>query len=78
HAHKQLLHADKKQNEAQRQIACADRILINKIDLVKDVEEIRKLEVLIRTINPFAEIQQASRASYAFSILCKTTLVSKV
>lgn len=47
-----------------RQIACADRILINKIDLVTDKAQLTQLEDTLRRMNPFAEMQQASRASY--------------
>ena len=46
-------------NEAQRQVAYADKILINKIDLATE-EEIQELEYHLSTINPMAEIIRCS------------------
>jgi len=45
---------------AQRQIACADVILLNKADLVKDEEELKSLEKVVRGINPAAPIHRTS------------------
>lgn len=48
-------------NEALQQVAFADKILLNKIDLVK-VEEKNKLEERIRGINKFATIIETERS----------------
>jgi len=43
-------------NEAFQQLAFADRVLLNKVDLVPDTEELEKIEARIREINPVAPI----------------------
>eukprot|EP01104_Vermistella_antarctica_P014430 TRINITY_DN4543_c0_g1_i1.p1 TRINITY_DN4543_c0_g1~~TRINITY_DN4543_c0_g1_i1.p1 ORF type:complete len:402 (+),score=57.12 TRINITY_DN4543_c0_g1_i1:41-1246(+) len=48
-------HPSTRVNEAQRQIAFADRVLVNKCDLVTEVE-LKKVESIIRTINSLAPL----------------------
>mmetsp|Transcript_29768 Transcript_29768/g.48075 ORF Transcript_29768/g.48075 Transcript_29768/m.48075 type:complete len:294 (-) Transcript_29768:352-1233(-) len=48
--------------EAQRQIALADRILLNKVDLVTDQKELGRIISAIRAINPFASIFHTVRS----------------
>lgn len=48
-------------NEAQEQLAFADRVLLNKIDLV-DKEELEKIKKAIRGINSTAEIIETERS----------------
>ncbi|TPX64003.1 hypothetical protein SpCBS45565_g06216 [Spizellomyces sp. 'palustris'] len=48
-------------NEAIRQIAFADRIILNKIDLVTD-EHIKDLETAIRSVNAVAPIYRTTRS----------------
>ena len=48
-------------NEATRQIALADRVLINKVDLVNEAE-IQKLETVIKRINAVAPIAKTIRS----------------
>jgi G3E family GTPase len=47
--------------EAKNQIAFADVILINKIDLVTDAE-LRELEARVRGLNPYAKVHRTERA----------------
>ena len=47
-------------NEAEHQIAFADRIILNKIDLVTK-EELRDIEDRIRSINSFATLIRSER-----------------
>lgn len=54
------LHLDES-NECQEQIAFADVILLNKIDLVP-AEEVNALEVRLRNMNPSARIQRTRNA----------------
>ncbi|KAI9136752.1 cobalamin synthesis protein/P47K family protein [Paraphysoderma sedebokerense] len=61
-----VLHLDEEkpegvENEAEEQIAFADRIIINKIDLATP-EELRNLESRIRSINASAQILQTSHS----------------
>ena len=44
------------ENEAVEQLAFADRILLNKTDLVPDEKELAKVEKRIKSINAFAPI----------------------
>jgi len=44
------------ENEAQEQLAFADRVLLNKVDLVPDEAELAKVEARIKTISPNAPI----------------------
>lgn len=46
------------ENESVEQIAFADRILLNKIDLVKDEKELENIEAEIKKINPAATIKR--------------------
>ncbi|MCJ8310968.1 MAG: GTP-binding protein [Hyphomicrobiales bacterium] len=57
---KHLLHEIDKAHEAQEQLAFADTILLNKIDLV-DGQELERVEQRIRGINPTATIVRSER-----------------
>ena len=50
--------------EAAEQIAFADQIILNKVDLVSDAD-LRMIEARIRRINPIAPIHRATRADVA-------------
>jgi len=52
--------------EAKNQIAFADVILLNKIDLVSD-EELREVEARIRAINPYAKLHRTERSGVAIA-----------
>lgn len=56
-----LQRLDENSPEAMQQIAFADRIVLNKVDLV-DTEELEKIQRRIRTINVLAPIEQATQA----------------
>ena len=49
------------ENEAVEQVAFADKILLNKIDLSTE-EELQKIEAKIKTINPTAAIQRCQQS----------------
>jgi G3E family GTPase len=51
----------KDSSEAQEQIAFADIIVLNKMDLVS-AEEATEVETLIKAINPYAEIRRATKS----------------
>lgn len=53
-------------NEAIKQVAMADRIILNKIDLVSSIE-VEEIEMKIRTINTVAIIEKTTRAKYLHS-----------
>lgn len=44
------------ENEAEEQIVFADRILLNKVDLVPEEEKLKEIEKRVRALNPTAEI----------------------
>ena len=50
-------------NESVQQVAFADRLLLNKIDLVKHEKGLARVEARLREINPFAPIQRCSRSA---------------
>jgi G3E family GTPase len=52
--------------EAKNQIAFADVILINKVDLVTDAE-LREIEARIRGINPYAKLHRTERSKIALN-----------
>jgi len=52
--------------EAKNQIAFADVILLNKIDLVTP-EELREIEARIRAINPYAKLHRTQRSQIALN-----------
>lgn len=54
----------KDSREAEDQIAFADVVIINKVDLVTP-EELRKIEATVRAINPGAQIHHAERSDVA-------------
>ncbi|GAA6056182.1 hypothetical protein JCM3770_004249 [Rhodotorula araucariae] len=55
-------------NEAQRQIATADVILLNKVDLVSPAD-LERVEALLRTINSTALIHRTTRSAIDLSLL---------
>merc|ERR1712054_203837 len=54
------------ENEAQEQLAFADRVLLNKVDLVPEEEELAKVEARIKAINPNAPIQRCQQSEVAW------------
>ena len=61
-----MQHLDEKKaegvvNESQQQVVYADRIILNKMDLVKDEEEIKAFECRIADVNKFAPIKQCDQ-----------------
>eukprot|EP00210_Caulerpa_lentillifera_P001515 g1453.t1 len=64
-------------NEAQQQLAYADLILLNKVDLVS-VEDLVRIEGVIRTMNSTAEIQKTQKCSIDLDrILNRNAFISK-
>ena len=53
------------ENEAEEQLAFADKILLNKIDLISDLDELEATKALIRKINPIAEIIETQNSEVA-------------
>jgi len=49
-------------NEAVAQVAFADRLLLNKTDLVSEAEELDRIEARLRGINGFAPIQRCAHS----------------
>lgn len=60
------LEASSKANEAQQQLAFADLILLNKVDLM-NVEDLTKIEECIKDVNSTAEIQRTEKCSIDLS-----------
>lgn len=50
-------------NESQRQLAFADRIIINKIDLMPDEQDLDRVEERIRQVNEFAPVVRCQQSS---------------
>ena len=50
------------ENEAQEQLAFADRVLLNKVDLVPEEAELAKVEARIKAINPNAPIVRCQQS----------------
>lgn len=50
-------------NESQKQLAFADRIVINKMDLLPDEEDLARVEERVREINEFARIVRCERCN---------------
>jgi len=50
------------ENEAVEQVAFADKILVNKIDLVPEEAELMKIETKLKSLNPTATIQRTEKA----------------
>ena len=50
------------ENEAQEQLAFADIVMLNKIDLVPEEQELKKIEGRIRDINPNADIIRCTQS----------------
>mmetsp|Transcript_23150 Transcript_23150/g.78121 ORF Transcript_23150/g.78121 Transcript_23150/m.78121 type:complete len:271 (+) Transcript_23150:2-814(+) len=53
------------ENEAVEQVAFADRLLLNKVDLVPEEADLQRLEKRLREINKFAPIRRCRNASVA-------------
>jgi len=53
------------ENEAVEQVAFADRLLLNKVDLVPEEADLQRLEKRLREINKFAPIRRCQNASVA-------------
>ena len=51
------------ENEAVEQVAFADRIILNKVDLVPDEADLQRVEGRIRAINGFAQIVRADHSA---------------
>jgi len=51
------------ENESVEQVAFADRILLNKIDLVPGEDDLKRVEERIRSINKFAPIQRSTNSN---------------
>jgi len=49
-------------NEAECQVAFADRLLLNKVDLVPDGADLARIEARLRAINAFAPIRRCTRS----------------
>lgn len=49
-------------NEAMEQVAYADRILLNKVDLIKDPSQLASLEARLRGINEMATIRKSTKS----------------
>ncbi|GAA5979492.1 hypothetical protein JCM10908_002944 [Rhodotorula pacifica] len=56
-------------NEAQRQVATADVILLNKVDLMKAAADLDRIEQSLRAINSTALIHRTTRSSIDLSLL---------
>jgi G3E family GTPase len=54
-------------NESVQQVAFADRLLLNKVDLVNGEKALQRVEARLREINPFAPIQRCSRSAVEVS-----------
>jgi len=50
-------------SEATQQVAFADRILLNKVDLVTDAAELASIEARLRNINKYAEIKRCEKSN---------------
>ena len=50
------------ENESEEQVAFADRLVINKIDLVPDEKDLARIEARLRSINNFAPIVRTERS----------------
>ena len=62
-----IQHLDEKKadgaiNESVRQVAFADRLLLNKVDLVPSENELERIETRLKSINAFAPIQRCTRS----------------
>lgn len=51
------------ENEAEEQVAFADRLIVNKTDLVPDEADLARVEARLRAINKFAPIVRTQRSS---------------
>lgn len=50
------------ENEAVEQVAFADRILLNKVDLVSEEADLKRIEARLRAINKFAPIERSTNS----------------
>ena len=51
------------ENEAVEQVAFADRLLLNKTDLVPDEADLARIEARLRAINTFAPVERTTRSA---------------
>ncbi|KAK3237503.1 hypothetical protein CYMTET_52428 [Cymbomonas tetramitiformis] len=58
-------------NEAQEQVAFADRMLLNKIDLVSE-DDLTRVEARLRSINNFVPIQRCTRSNVSVDSVLNT------
>lgn len=56
-------------NEAMTQVAFADRILLNKIDLVPEDDKLKRIEARLLEINRFARIHRCQRAAVSVNLV---------
>ncbi len=54
---------------AQEQVAFADRLIVNKVDLLRDAEERREIRELLIETNPLAEVLECTRGEVPASFL---------
>lgn len=53
------------ENESVEQVAFADRLILNKIDLVPEADALERIEARLRSINKFAPIVRSERSAVA-------------
>jgi len=63
---------EKHSPEATAQVAFADRLLLNKADLVADVAELQRLEGVLRAVNPTAELRRTTRCDVPLDWVLRT------
>jgi G3E family GTPase len=53
------------ENEAEEQLAFADKIILNKLDLVPERSEVEAIKAHLRSVNPIAEIIETTQSHVA-------------
>ena len=56
-------------NESVQQVAFADRILLNKVDLVPDEADLARIENRLRSINQFAPIRRTTKSNVSVDVV---------
>ncbi|KAI9138862.1 CobW/HypB/UreG, nucleotide-binding domain-containing protein [Paraphysoderma sedebokerense] len=64
-------------NETVKQIALADRLILNKMDLINE-DEVTRVEERIRNVNPFTEIHRTTRSRVPLEFILNIQAFSKV